>query len=54
MSERKAYSSDLTDEQWIHLRILLPKARGKGQWRSPQQQRELLNAMFSVVHTGCQ
>lgn len=36
----------------MHVGILLPKARGKGKRRSPQQQRELLNAMFYVVHTG--
>ncbi len=54
MIERKIYSTDLTNEQWSHLRILLPKGQGKGQRRSPQQQRELLNAMFYVNHTGCQ
>jgi putative transposase len=54
MIERKVYSTDLTNEQWSHLHILLPKAQGKGQRRSPQQQRELLNAMFYVNHTGCQ
>lgn len=54
MTERKAYSSDITDEQWSHLRILLPKARGKGRRRSSQQQRELINGMLYVNHTGCQ
>ena len=28
--------------------------RGKGRRRSPQQQRELVNAMYYVEHTGCQ
>jgi putative transposase len=54
MTDRKPYSTDLTDEQWLHMRLFLPKTRGKGNRRSPQQQRELLNAMFYVVHTGCQ
>lgn len=54
MIERKRYSTDLTNEQWFHLRILLPKAQGKGRRRSFQQQRELLNAMLYVNHTGCQ
>lgn len=54
MKERKAYSTDLTDEQFSHVRLHLPKAKGQGRRRSPQQQRELLNAMFYVVHTGCQ
>ena len=54
MDKRKAYASDLTDEQWQHVRVLLPKTYGKGKRRTPQQQRELLNAMFYLVHTGCQ
>ena len=54
MRDRKPYTTDLTDEQWAHLRVLLPRVQGKGQRRHPQQQRELLNAMFYVVHTGCQ
>lgn len=54
MTDRKPYSTDLTDEQWRHVRMFLPKTHGKGNRRSPQQQRELLCAMFYVVHTGCQ
>lgn len=54
MIERKAYSTDLTNEQWSHLRILLPRPQGKGRRRSPQQQRELVNAMLYINHTGCQ
>ena len=54
MGERKPYSTDLTDGQWSHLQILLPKSRGKGRRRSRQQQRKLINAMLYLVHTGCQ
>lgn len=54
MKTRKPYSSDLTDEEWRHLAVLLPKVRGKGRRRSPQRQRELLNAILYLVHTGCQ
>ena len=54
MTKRKAYSTDLTNDQWSHLRILLPKPQGKGRRRSPQQQRELINGMLYVNHTGCQ
>ena len=54
MEKRKAYSTDLTDEQWSHLRLLLPKQRGKGRRRTAQHQRELVNAMLYVNHTGCQ
>lgn len=54
MKKRKAYSTDLTNEQWAHLRILLPRSTGKGRRRSDHQKRELINAMFYVNHTGCQ
>jgi putative transposase len=54
MDERKPYSTDLTNEEWLDVCILLPKPRGKGNRRSAQQQRELLNAIFYLVHTGCQ
>jgi putative transposase len=52
--QRQAYTSDLTDEEWVHLRTLLPGTRGKGNRRSSQQQRELINAMNYVIRTGCQ
>ena len=51
---RKSYSNDLTDEEWAHLRLFLPKTRGKGRRRSAHRQRELLNGMYYVVRTGCQ
>jgi putative transposase len=54
METRKAYTSDISDEQWQHLRLLLPKTQGKGQRRSSIQQRELVNGMYYVKHTGCQ
>lgn len=52
--KRETYPNDLTDEEWAHLRILLPHPRGKGRRRSAQRQRELLNALYYVVRTGCQ
>jgi len=54
IEKRTAYPNDLTNEEWSHLRILLPKATGKGRRRSPQQQRDLINAMNYVLRTGCQ
>jgi putative transposase len=48
------YSTDLTNEQWSHLQILLPKGQGKGRRHSQAQTRELLNAILYVVRTGCQ
>jgi len=53
IENRKPYPKDLTDEEWSHLRLLLPKAQGKDR-RSSQQQRELGNAMNYVLRTGCQ
>ena len=52
--QRQVYTSDLTDEEWAHLRTLLPGTRGKGNRRSSHQQRELINAMNYVIRTGCQ
>jgi putative transposase len=52
--QRQAYTSDLTDEEWSHLRMLLPDTQGRGNRRSRHQQRELINAMNYVIRTGCQ
>lgn len=52
--KRQAYTNDLSNEEWSHLRILLPRSTGKGRRRSWQDQRELLNAMNYLVRTGCQ
>ncbi len=54
MNERKAYPTDLNNEEWQHIQILLPKATGKGRRRSVAQAREQLNAMFYVLSTACQ
>src|SRR5215207_361040 len=53
MNNRPAYPSDLTDEQWAHLRIMLPRRVGKG--GAPlHSRREMMNAILYVVRTGCQ
>lgn len=54
MNERKAYPSDLKNEEWQHIQILLPKPQGKGRRRSPAETREQLNAIWYVLSTGCQ
>lgn len=54
MSERKAYPSDLTNEQWSHIRLLLPKPNGKGRRRTSQRERALFNAILYVLSIGCQ
>jgi transposase len=51
--ERRAYTSDLTDEQWELLEPLLPKILP---WGRPREHsyREILNGIFYVMKTGCQ
>lgn len=50
--ERKAYSTDLTDEQWAVLEPLLPK---RLPWGRPAKHsyREILNAIFYKLRNGC-
>src|SRR5262245_17560017 len=51
---RQAYPSDLTDEEWVLVRPLLPK-RGRGPGRPREiPQRDLLDAIFYLLRTGCQ
>lgn len=50
---RKAYPSDLTDEQWDLLEPLLPPAKKGGRPRKVIL-REVLNTLFYQVRTGCQ
>jgi putative transposase len=50
---RKPYSSDLQDGEWRVIRHLIPvNTRGGRKMRLPL--REVLNAIFYVVRTGCQ
>jgi transposase len=53
MNERKANPSDLTDEQWQQMRLLLPRTRGRGRTRR-HNQRDLVNARADVRPTGGQ
>ena len=52
-AEPKHYPSDLTRTQWKRLKRLLPKAKPGGRPRSVDI-REVLNALFYVLWTGCQ
>ena len=47
------YTSDLTDAQWQLIHYCFPKPAKTGRPRQ-HTYRELLNAMFYVVRTGCQ
>src|SRR5258707_14921539 len=50
---RKHYTSDLTDEEWAILEPLIPPAKAGGRPRTTNM-REVLNAIFYVLKTGCQ
>jgi len=50
---RKSYQTDLTDEQWKLLKPMLPKPAPRGRKRKVDL-REVINAIFYLVHTGCQ
>src|SRR6516164_8766046 len=50
---RKAYPSDISDEQWGVLAPLIPPALPGGRPRKTNM-REVVNALFYVNRTGCQ
>ncbi len=47
------YPSDLTDEEWSHVRPLIPSAKRGGRKRDVDE-REILNGIMYVLSTGCQ
>ena len=49
---RKAYPTDLTDEQWELLAPLLPAAKPGGRPRSVHL-REVVNGLLYLLRTGC-
>jgi putative transposase len=51
--ERKPYPTDLTDEQWKLVEPLLPLAKLGGRPRTTDL-RQVLNALFYLVRSGCQ
>ena len=51
--QRKAYETDLSDEEWRELRPLLPAAKPGGRPREVNL-REILNAVQYWLKTGCQ
>jgi transposase len=54
MATRKHYPSDLSDAQWEILEPLLGSpASGRGR-RPAVSRREIVNAIFYVLRTGCQ
>jgi putative transposase len=51
--ERKPYPTDLTDEQWKLVEPMLPRAKPGGRPRKADL-REVVNALFYLVRSGCQ
>jgi putative transposase len=55
LQPRKAYASDLTDEQWAILERLVPAARTvRGGRPRKVDMREVINTIFYLNRTGCQ
>jgi transposase len=52
MNTRKAYSTDLKDEEWALIEPLLPVRRDNRGAKTLHTRRELFNAMFYVIRQG--
>ncbi len=50
---RKPYPTDLSDKEWKHIEPHIPTPEGCGRPRS-HSLREILNAIFYVLRSGCQ
>jgi putative transposase len=50
---RKGYPSDLTDEQWALIQIVIPEPKPGGRPRSVDM-REVINALLYLNRSGCQ
>jgi putative transposase len=53
MSARRAYATDLSDEEWRILNPLVPEAKPGGRRPRAHATRELLDAIFYAVRGGC-
>lgn len=51
--DRKAYPSDLSDEEWKLMEPLIPPPKRGGRPRTVSM-REVLNGIFFVLKSGCQ
>lgn len=52
MSQRKAYSTDLSDQPWEQIEPLLPQRRDPRGAKRRHSPRELLNAIFYITRNG--
>jgi putative transposase len=50
---RKAYPTDMSDDQWELIRTVIPAEKPGGRPRQVDM-REIVNAMFYLVRSGCQ
>lgn len=50
--DRKPYSSDLSDEEWVILEPHIPPAKVGGRPRTVNM-REIINGIFYVLRSGC-
>src|SRR3954464_11339380 len=53
MADRKAYSTDLSDEQWGIVEPFMPAPKKRGKKRTVDL-REVVNAILYISRTGCQ
>src|SRR5215203_2409183 len=51
---RKSYPTDLTDSEWQSLKSHLPTPQKSGDDRGPQLPREIMDAIFYILKSGCQ
>ncbi len=51
---RKRYSTDLTDAQWQRVEPILREYHPATHWNRTHSLREILNAIFYRLRTGCQ
>lgn len=49
---RRAYPSDLSDEQWVLLEPLIPQPSTQG-WPAEIERREIINGILYVLRSGC-
>lgn len=50
--DRKPYSTDLTDQEWSEIKNLIPAPKHGGR-PAIHSRREIVNAIFYVLRTGC-
>lgn len=53
MTERRSYSTDLTDSEWHRVKRWVPPVKSGGR-PAEHLRREIVNAILYALHTGCQ